>query len=216
MRCFIRIIANYCQLSEGWCKYQLVWLVSHPTGENWINLILSLSVRLSLSLYACLSGLRAGKSAKLLEWRRQKTTPTAKWNPRNGGRACGLKGNFRLTYQDKYFGTFVNLTSTGELQNLGTINVVLSPDGDTAADAPAHRWCHGCVCVRVGGCVCVSVGDAWLCGWGSLRIGLRHVRRAIHSQWVPVVPGNRMTCALSLCVLSFVALGVEICLTLEA
>ena len=64
--------------------------------------------------------------------------------------------------------------------------------------------------------MCVSVGDAWLCGWGSLRIGLRHVRRAIHSQWVPVVPGNRMTCALSLCVLSFVALGVEICLTLEA
>lgn len=45
--------------------------------------------------------------------------------------ACGLRGNFRIQYQDKDFGdTFVNLTSTGELEDLCTIKVIPLPDED--------------------------------------------------------------------------------------
>ncbi|XP_078024426.1 uncharacterized protein LOC144463559 [Epinephelus lanceolatus] len=55
-------------------------------------------------------------------------------------RACGLSGNFRIQYQDKDFGdTFVNLTSTGELQDLGIIKVIPLPDEDTA---PAQTAVH--------------------------------------------------------------------------
>ncbi|KAK0130576.1 hypothetical protein N1851_035191 [Merluccius polli] len=48
-------------------------------------------------------------------------------------RACGLRGNFRIQYQDKDFGdTFVNLTSTGDLEDLCTIKVIPLPDEDAA------------------------------------------------------------------------------------
>ena len=43
------------------------------------------------------------------------------------------RGNLRLQYQDKDFGDiFVNLTSTGELQDLGSIKVIPLPDEDAA------------------------------------------------------------------------------------
>lgn len=38
---------------------------------------------------------------------------------------CGLKGNFRLQYQDRDFGdTLVNSTSTAELDNLAPVKVI--------------------------------------------------------------------------------------------
>lgn len=48
---------------------------------------------------------------------------------------CGIRGNFRLQYQDKDFGAFVNLTNIGDLENLGTIKVISSPDEGAAAAA---------------------------------------------------------------------------------
>ncbi|XP_057196120.1 uncharacterized protein LOC130557969 isoform X3 [Triplophysa rosa] len=46
--------------------------------------------------------------------------------------ACGLKGKFRLQYQDKDFGdVFVNLTNTGELQSLCTLKIIPLPDEES-------------------------------------------------------------------------------------
>ncbi|XP_063058544.1 uncharacterized protein LOC134463980 [Engraulis encrasicolus] len=51
--------------------------------------------------------------------------------------ACGLRGNFRIQYQDKDFGDiFVNLTSTTELEDLCTIKVIPLPD-DTPPEQTA-------------------------------------------------------------------------------
>lgn len=104
---------------------------------------MNLSYSLSLSLSLRLLSMAGKKCAKLLVFLSQ--DDKRKLLPPNGipesveelvddvRRACGLRGNFRIQYQDKDFGdTFVNLTSTGDLEDLCTIKVIPLPDEDAA------------------------------------------------------------------------------------
>lgn len=60
---------------------------------------------------------------------------------------CGLNGNFRLQYQDKDFGdALVNLTSTTELDDLGTIKVV--PIADDSNQEIVLTFCDDILCTQ--------------------------------------------------------------------
>lgn len=59
---------------------------------------------------------------------------------------CGIKGEFRLQYMENYFDQFMNLTSTADIQDKGTVKVIIPSEQSTGTQSYSR---------------CTFSGDGW-------------------------------------------------------